>query len=424
MKRKVASIITIGLCCLSLAACGKEVIATSNDKNEKMTNMDYETRSLETRSEMGSHSLEQNLEEVKGVFLGGDFETDYDGFTYLYCEELATEATQNETTGKMEKQEIAVFIPIGDYSSVNRDTAYSEKMGVDFRVSLNPYIRYDGTDYLVSENLQYFLENEYDPFYSTDYKNLYISEIENTKDGAKATVSYCYYDQWNQTYIPQYVTYYLNEVSKDITVLVEVKVDLAEATGKTPALLAELEEFYGFDIEWDEKEAKDMVEQFLADKDHQNETFSTGYLMFTLPSDWDRDYEYGDYSEYAYAPTGDAAFAGCVISFSREYMGSDSFNIADVFSSEEETQAYMEYLREILGEGVKQIDISDYGNTCMGNAIKVTYEITDDMQGNVQWYMITDEDYAYSMQVVALSDCDIDVSEIAENILQNGILKK
>ena len=423
MKRKVASIITIGLCYLSLSACGKEFISTNNDKNEKMTNMDYETRSLETRSETGSNSLEQDIEEVKGVFLGGDFETDYDGFTYLYCEELSTETTQNETTGKMEKQEIPVFIPIGDYSSVNRDTAYSEKMGVDFRVSLNPYIRYDGTDYLVSENLQYFLESEYDPFYSTDYKNLHISEIENTKDGAIATVSYCYYDQWNETYIPQYVTYYLNEVSKDITVLVEVKVDLAEATGKTPELLAELEEFYGFDIEWDEKEAKDMVEQFLADKDHQNETFSTGYLMFSLPSDWDRDYEYGNYSEYAYAPAGDAAFAGCVISFSREYMGSDSFNITDVLSSEEETEAYMEYLREILGEGVKQIDISDYGNTCMGNAIKVTYEITDDMQGNVQWYMITDEDYAYSMQVVTLSDCDIDLSEIAENILKNGILK-
>lgn len=428
MKRKLTGIIVTAILSLELAACGK-IIPTNQDDMETASQKDRKIQSMlettvETDIETGTNLYIPSSKKPE-VVLGGEFETDYDGFSYLYCEELMTESTENEETGKMEKQKLSVFIPKGDYASVNRDTAYSEKLGVDFRVSLNHSLRYDQEDYLVSENLQYYLDYEYDAFYSTDYYNLQISEIESVSDGARAYVSYCYYDKWNDKYCPLFATYYLKELSKDVTVLVEIKVDLEEVTGKTSALLAELESFYGFDIEWDEKEAKNMLEQFLANNNQSTKTFSTGYLLFDLPSVWDRDYENEEGTEFVYAPGGDAAFAGCMIVLSREYLGTEVYDVTDICSSEESIDEYRKYLQENWGDTVSHIEITEYGKTCMGNAIKVTFQTKDgDYEYSTAWYLITDNDYVYNMEVIALPDCGTDAFTIAESILSKGVLKE
>ncbi|HKM34350.1 MAG TPA: hypothetical protein VJY54_06375 [Lachnospiraceae bacterium] len=431
MKKRLIGMIVIAILGMELVACGKEVVPTNYEDMETASQKDRKKQSLlekaiETAIETGTNPSGQTPKESGSkVELGGEFQTDYDGFSYLYCEELMTESTENEETGKMENQKLSVFIPNGDYASVNRDTAYSEELGVDFRVSLNPTIRYEEENYLVSENLKYFLDYEYDAFYCTDYYNLHISEIESVSDGARAYVSYCYYDKWNDKYSLLFATYYLKEVSKDVTVLVEVKVDSEEVTGKTPSLLAELKSFYGFHIEWDEQEAKNMLDQFLANYKQDTKSFSTGYLLFDLPSEWDRDYENEEGTEYVFAPGGDAAFAGCMILFNREYLGSEVYDITDICSSQESIDAYKKYLQEIWGDIVSNIEITEYGKTCMGNAIKITFQTKDgDYEDTTEWYTITDDDYIYSMEVIALPDCDRDVFAIAETILTNGVLKE
>lgn len=400
-KRLIRTLFTVVLC-MELSACGKGLIPT----NPVLTEI---TSAVE-------------VQESEHIVLGGEFDTDYDGFTYLYCEELMTEPTENTETGKMSKQNLPVFIPSGDYVSVNRDTAYSEAFGVDFRISLNPYIRYDDKDYLLSENLKYYLEKEYDAFFCTDYFDIRISDIETVSNGARAYVSYCYYDKWDNKYIPVLATYYLTELSNDLTVLVEVKIDDEDVTGKTPALLSELENFYEFDIEWNEQTAKNILEQFLESSDLSKKSFSTGYLLFDLPSEWDRDYNNEDGSEYIFAPYGDAAFAGCMLRINREYLGSEAFDISDLFLTQENIDEYKGYLQEILGDTIYNIDIMYLGETCLGNAIKVTYQTLDEgYEDKSAWYTITDEDYVYTLEAVALPDCQTDVFALAENILLNGV---
>ncbi|MGN1147004.1 MAG: hypothetical protein ACI4TB_01190 [Lachnospiraceae bacterium] len=433
MKKKIVMVMLCMVMALSATACGMETVLSGQteteesdkDRDDKDDDKDEDKDETKTEDKDETKEDEKDVEPekpVSGVVLGGEFEQDYDGFEYLYCETLMTESKENETTGKMESQSLNVFIPIGDYSSVNRDTAYSDKMGVEFRVTLNPYIRYDEDDYLPEENMQYYLDYEYDEFYCTNYKNVTLSEVEEAGDGVRACASYFYYDKWDDAYIPVYTTYFLRELSKDMEVLVEVEIHGDSTTGKTDALIAELEEFYGFDIAWDAKKAESDLEAFLATGVSDTQTVSTGYLLFELPMGWEQDYNYGDYSNYAYAPDGDASSAGCVISITREYMGMDSFDVSEFLKNEEETK---EYLAETLGETASNIEIEDYGTTCLGNAVKVSFETKDgsyEDMNNV--YFISNDDYVYTVVATAVSGCPEDVFTMTEEILANGKVKE
>mgnify|MGYP003294116146 CR=1 FL=1 len=180
MKKKIVMVLLAMTMAFSVTACGsiKDVVSTKYE-DEKDEDED------EKDEDDGKEDSKQDLEEIKedndnkennddkedndtdetkdnedeekkpvsGVVLGGEFDKDYDGFEYIYCETLMTESEENESTGKMESESLLVFIPKADYASVNRDTAYAEDMGVDFRVTLNPYIRYEEEDYLPEENL-------------------------------------------------------------------------------------------------------------------------------------------------------------------------------------------------------------------------------------------------------------------------------
>lgn len=424
MKKKIVTMLLAMVMALSVTACGeKEVVSTNyDDIEEGDKDKDKDTEKNETKETQEETKVDENVPEVR---LGVEFDEEYEGYEYLYCEMLMTESEENPETGKMESQKIYVFIPNGDYSSVNRDTAYADCLGVNFRVSLNPYIRYNAEDYLPEENLAKFLEDEYDAFYSTQYRDLVVSDVESTGDGVRATANYCYYDEWNNQFIPIYCTYYLVELSKDVTVLVEVEIDSEEVTGKTPALLAELESFYGFDIDWDKDAAQKKLEAFLASGEADVNEISTGFLICELPEGWKQDYGYGDYSVYAYAPDGDVDAAGCVITFNYEYMGLDSFDVAEELQTQEDIDSYTAYLKETLGEKVKDIEVSYCGETNLGNTMKISYKTVDgDYEDSTCVYMATRGDYVYTMQTIALPDCGYDMDAIAQNVLDNCTVRE
>lgn len=426
MKKKIVILLLAAVMACSAAACGREVVPTNYEdleNTEKPAGDETDADETDT-DETDAAKPEEEKKVVSGVVLGGDFEEDYDGFEYLYCDTLMTEATENTSTGKMESQKLKIFLPIADYTSVNRDRAYVDKLGVELEVALNPYLRYDSEDYTMEENLQYFLESEFDEFYSTNYRDIALSEVESTEHGVRAVASYCYYDKWNDSYLPIYCTYYLTELSKDLQVMVEVKITLEDTTGKTAALLAELESFYDFDIEWDEEAAQAKLDAFLASEEADKNMVSTGFLVFELPKDWEQDYDYGDYHSYAYAPDGDSSYAGCVINIRREYLGYDSFDMTKVLESQEEMDKYAAYLMEEMGAAVSDMEVSDYGVTCLGNTMKISYTTKDgSYEDRTEWYLTVDDSYAYSVMAVALPDCTEDVFTIAEDILANGKAK-
>ncbi len=342
---------------------------------------------------------------------------------HLRCETLVTGPDDYLFSDeKTISGELKVFIPIADYTSINGNAAYTDNIGLDFIVTLNPYIQYERENYTPKENLEYYADTVFDEFYNTSYKDFTISEVEQLENGARVTANYCIYDKWNDIYIPVYCTYFLTELSNDEMVLVEIEVNLEDATQKTEEVIAELEAFYNFDIEWDAREAQKRLDNFLENANLDLQTVTTGFLMFDLPADWERDYNYGDYSDYAYAPYGDAAFAGCVISIYREYMGSDNIDLDDYFLDMDETK---EFFQENFGDSAYNMEISDYGTTCLGRAVKISFQtMEEDYEDKTEIYIITSGAYAYSVNVIALPDCTVDVFVLAEEILANGIVKE
>ena len=426
MKKKLAAALFLAMA-VSLSACGdKEVVSTNYDDIEQAGNRDTDTKDTDKQETEEETDNDKSVNVAHdSVVLGGDFDPDYDGFEYLYCETLMTESTENAETGKMESQSINVFIPKGDYASVNRDSVYVDELGVYFRVKLNPYLQYKQEDYLVEENLQYYLNDIYDPFYYTDYKGVEISNITQLENGVSASVKYCRYDRWDDEYYTVFATYYLTEISKDMLVLVEVEINGDETTGKTPQLLAELEAFYGFPMDWDAQEADAWLEAFLESPEAGINMVSTGYLLFELPAGWSEDWSYGDYSMTTFAPGGDVSTADCMISFAREYMGLDSFDVGEELATQEDIDSYTAYLTEQMGDGARDITVEYLGETVLGNAMKISY-ITQNgsYEDLTEVYLITNGYYAYSIEAVKLPNCDVDVFGIAENILSTAKVKE
>ena len=451
MKKKIVMLLLALTMAFSVTGCSstKDVVSTDyedmdedeDDKDEEDEEKDSEKDTDEAKDskddkETDESNDEKELDDEKddedeekkpasGVVLGGEFDKDYDGFEYIYCETLMTESEENETTGKMESESLLVFIPKADYASVNRDTAYAEDLGVDFRVTLNPYIRYEEEDYLPEENLAYYLEGRFDPFYSTDYKDIEISEVETLDKGVRATVRYCYYDRWTESYMPIFCTYYLTELTKDLSVLVEVEINLEDVTGKTDFLLSELETFYEFDIDWDKAEAQKKVHNFMNSAEADINTVSTGFMIFELPAGWEQDYDYNDFSSNAFAPKGDVDKAGCVVDVYREYLGMDSFDMADMMAVEEDLEDYKAFLVENLGDDAKNVVVEYCGETAIGNALKFSYTIQNgEYEENNVVYVITNGDYIYSIEGMALTDCGVDINAIVDNVIATAVIDK
>ena len=417
MKRKVCMLLlTVGLI-VSLAGCSKK-----DDADATLKNQEESTESLEESEEESVEETEETSSKRSEAVLGGDEEY-FDEFEYLYPEELKTDSEKSEESGKMESKSITVMIPLDDYASVNRDYAYVDTLGVNFRVSLNPYLQYNQEDYLMGENLQAYLDDEYDEFYSTDLKDLEISEVEELDDSrAYANVSYVRYDSWDDMYVPYYKAFYVKELEKDLTVMVELEINLAETTGKTPKLLEEIESFYEFEIGWDKEAMEKKVADFVANDNGETEKFSTGYLMFELPKGWDEDYDFDDdYSSYSYAPDGDGEFAECAVSVEREYVYNEDYNVEEFLKDPEETKALF---AEQMGDSASNIELEDLGETVLGRTVKMTMDVTENgVSAHYAFYFATSKDYIYTIYAVQTDNATDDAFAAAEMIIETAQVK-
>lgn len=347
--------------------------------------------------------------------LGQEDIADYEGFEYLYWEQLRTESEKNEATGKMESQELEVFIPISDYTYTDRDRVSSEKLGIELVAHLEPYL-YDSEDYLVYENLENYLEIVYDPFYYTEYEDLVISEVEEIdENSARATVEYCEYDEYDEIYRTIFETYYLKMLENDVYVLVVASVDHSEVSGKTPMLIDELEEFYQFEIDFDKDRAQQKQDAYLTSGG--SNMHSTGYILFELPEGWDEDYDskYG-YDTDVFAPGGSISASGCGITFEQE--DNDAID-KDIIRGNEEM--LVEIIKEEYAEDENLSEVEYYGETCLGETIKTTLTIeVDGVTANAEVYFIIDNYYIYRVTAMAKEGAKEDPFTVVADILENG----
>ena len=416
MKKKIAlCLIVICFAATGLWGCGvKNVRETLNIDKESDGENDIEKED----SEGVEDEKTEKEADMDHPVLGQEDIEDYEGFEYLYCEEIRTESEKNEKTGKMESKQLSVFVPIDDYVSVSRGTVWGQKLGISYKVELEPYLSYNADDYLISENLDRYLESTYDPFFSTEYEDLAISEAEELdRNTARATVEYCEYDEYDDDYSVVFVTYLLKKID-DLTVLVRVEADYQEATGKTPELLAELEEFYQFEIDLDKERAEKKLEDHLAEGG--NKTVSTGFFMFELPEGWKKDREESDFETYVYAPGGNSETSHCMLAIRQEYIGQ---LFADEDMLESSGDALVDAVKEMLREDGMDGDVSYYGKTCLGVAIKVEVQIAGE-DGSVAdahiYYVFSDAYISVVTAAKVREDAEYDPFTLAEDILANG----
>ncbi len=422
-KRTIASIMTACLM-LSLVGCGaKEEAAVAATEVETEAATEEVTTEAEqdgkaARGEEATETVEEAPASDTPV-LGGENVEGYDGFEYLYEEILMTETEENKETGKKERAQLTVYIPDDEYARADGDYAYANAMGVDFRVELDPsMLRYDAEDYLLTENLDYYMEYKYDPFNNASYgyRDVVVTEAEELgKDAVRTTVEYCKYNEWDDVYSAVFGTYYLKELDNGKMVMVSVEIDSAEATGKAEFLIEELEQFYQFDINWDADRAEQKALDY-AENGTEN-TYTSGNLMFELPEGWAEDNDISSYDMRVYAPEGDYAFSGCMVSVGEEYLGYDESVDLNVFVNEKES------VEAILGSTV-----SDYSaevlKTNIGNAAKINCSVNaDGVSASIVIYVVESEYNVYTIMAFQTDSAIEDAAAVVEGIVTTGQIR-
>lgn len=418
MKKKVVLCFMLGCMMAAFAGCSsketKEAAATEAVTEEDSDGKDSRS-DKEADTETGEETEEGKASD--GPVLGGENVEGYEGFEYLYEEILMTETEENKDTGKKERKKVTVYIPDDEYTRADGNYAYSNSLGVNFRVELEPYIRYDADDYLPEENLDEYVANKYDPFYTADYKDLIITEAEEAADGVISTVEYCRYNEWDEVYYAVFCTYYLAELESGETVLVTVEVTSSETTGKTEKLLAELEQFYQFDINWDADRAEKKCADY-AENGTEN-TYSTGSLLFELPEGWEEDDDLSSYETRVYAPDGDSEFAGCMVTIYEEYVSYDE---------EVNPNAVIETLTEEAMEESLEVEITNYAteicDTGLGEAAKITYSIEDGENSAIAtMYVVSSDYYVYRLMSLETPDATESAQIVLDGIMATGQIR-
>ena len=367
----------------------------------------------------------------------GNADTEYDGFQYLYPETLATESKKNEETQKMENESVVVYLPKSDYASVQRTRAYVEKMGMEFTVDIQPYFQYEEDDYTLAENLDYYLELEYNPDYM-DFAGLEVGKAVEDKasNSAQAVVSYCKYDIVEEKPAAYFCTYFVKQLESGLKVLVSAEISSIEATGKLPELLDEIESFYGFRPEWDSAAAEKKLSETKVSNEKEegiessssapasagleadtsavknaDGTFTVSNITFSLPAGWEMQEE----GEAVFAPDGDSVFSGCAIMVMQQYNGATSSDLSMFSENPEILEALLQsYMESSVGEDFSgDMEFKVCEKSPFGMAIKMSMG-SDGTKINA--YFIFDEEGYMSVMMSLDTEADLPAAQALETL--------
>ena len=388
MKNKVIAAFLAASMVFGLTACGSATPTASDVTGDReKTKEEAEDEEVEEETEEEAEKTEEEeTEEVeeetkssaKGVVFGSKEASGYTDFAYLMEAIIATSETKSG-----EKASYSVYIPDDDYSSVSGSRARSSRMGVTFEVDIAPYLQYEAEDYTVAENLEEYVTSTME-YASSSYYGITVGEVEELSDGsAVCEVSYMDYDSYDDAYYPFYEQYNLKEMEDGIYSLTVVEINADETTGKTSALVEELESFYQIDINWDENFADAKRAEFENSEEFNPDAFNLGFMSFELPEGWEKDEDESSYDEYVFAPDGNYALADVAITVTNDWSSDDVVSM--LLSDEEYTKTYFESYFDGMTNDIK---VEDMGETFMGRTAKITIEAsTDDGAATLTYYM-------------------------------------
>ena len=173
---------------ISIMACMLVALSGCDDAKKKYV--------MEEKQETGINEFGDTERPVLG-----DENADYSVYEYLYAEHLRTESEMNYDSGKMESKEVTVLVPECDYVYSDRTYVSSNSKGVSMSVEVNPYFRFGAHEYTLTENLEEMVADNYDIFYTANYKDVVISDaIELDNNSVVVYIDYLYYQIWNDRY--------------------------------------------------------------------------------------------------------------------------------------------------------------------------------------------------------------------------------
>lgn len=414
MKKRIIALVLCSVM-LSLTACEAKDVSSLMGKGKEESTTEAENETEEKKMDMDTEKDDSKEKSKTPTF--GDNDDTYEGFSYLYTETLATESETDEKSGKMKNQKLNVYIPQDEYNYVGRNNASADKLGVSFDIELNPYLRYDEDDYLPEENLQYYIDENFDEFYNDHYKDVEKGEIETLDNGVKAKVTYCDYDEYDDSYSVHDKTYYYVTLNDELNAMVIFDINPEETTGKTDALISELESYYNISLDWDKKAAESKLAAFLENPNAEGNKISNGYMIFELPEGWKADNDYGDYSDDIYAPDGNVYSKNGFVKVEYEYVGSEIDNIKNMSDSDID-----EMMSIALGDDINSTTIEKLGETNLGYTISIKMEAAAlDNNATVTQFMAFRDGYVYAVSAVEAGDSDAEA--VAKDIIYNAVLK-
>lgn len=416
MKRKLVAVLLAAVMVCGVTACGKLPSAqdvasgrvNESEDEEKTEEADKEEEEKEDEETVVDESEEKEEEKEEkssntGVVFGSDEAKGYDGFEYLTEELISTSETKSGN-----KASYSVFVP-DDRPYVSGDRASGERMGVELEVDIAPYLQYNFQDYTISENLEEYVEDEFE--YSSYEYGVEIGEVEEIDDDtAVCVVTYMYYSSYDDSYTPFYNVYKLQDMGDNVMALITVSIEAEETTGKTQAMLDEISSFYQMDIDWDDSFAEAKRTAFENSDEYNGDAFNLVYMSFELPDGWEKDDKNSTYSEPIFAPGGNARKANGYISVTKEYS---SDNYVEALLDDVDYTA--EALSESMGDEVSDVIVEAVNDTFMGDVAKVEMKVyDDDIDGNGTGIVYYGYDSYTVYMIVAFISEDASDEEVAD----------
>lgn len=408
-KKMLLCLITGCLTAALLGGCGSkdqfERVGTefeaSQEKPEEIIEED------EGKEEYVKEEAEKD-DYVRLPVLGDEDIEDCDDFAYLQWIPLTSESGDT----------VEVYLPKDKdaYESGGIISGYDR--GIFYSVELDPFVTEEGQR--INEDLDDYLEAIYDPAYNDDYYDMIVSDAERIdSDTAFATVEYCKYYEYDDSYCAVFATYLLKRLHNDVTVLLEVKVNSDDVDLETEDLIVELETFYQCEVDWSENRAEEKIELLGGNAD--GSAAFGGSLAFDIPEEWSMDEMTSTDDAYVYAPYGDAETANCFVSISREYTGMDASEIEVL---ENNRQYLVDMVKtQLLNEDAFEGNVSFYEGTDLGLTVKAELEgeNEDGVMTKVHMYWIFDEEYAYIISAAQYGDAALDDPfAVTEEILSSA----
>lgn len=332
-----------------------------------------------------------------------------DAYEYLTEVKLIAET---ESKSGIERKDFLVYLPDSKNLDTYGDTeAYSDLNGIYIDVSVNDYFYEEGA---YADDV---LEYDYEDVPET-YRLLRTEKLSDLIVDEKREFAYFSTVGIKEGYSGDAEAYYhyfaAKEVSQKERVLIEIEVELSECNKLTEAVMLEIEEYYGIDVDFDYSELIAIQDEFNANPPATKVYDGYGYT-FEIPYSYQIDYSNSNASEeeYAFGPNG--------------LSTTNNDNLQVLLLSDEAKPFTSEELKEMAGSilasdngGMVQILDADF--TAEGKSlIKCTISINNEASVG---YFVSINEYVFYFAIhsdsTELPQAAVEIIQTAINTLETG----